>query len=505
MSGDRPIPTWLLAGAALFALVAPAEAEPVTITFLHTNDVYEIVPKEGRGGLAELATLLAAEREAATYSITTFGGDLISPSVLSGLTQGAQMIELYNRLETDVAVLGNHEFDFGPEVAATRVADSAFPWLGTNVLGPDGTPAIGAVGYHQMSAGDITIGFFGVLAPETDTLSSPGPDITFAPVLESAAEAVAALEANGADLIVALTHQTLADDRELAREAEGIDLILGGHDHDAITLQEGETMIVKAGYDAHWLAAIDLAIERVGEGEDEELVIVPDWRYLTTAGVEPEPEVLAVVERYQAQLDEELGEPVGTTAVLLDTRRSTVRTEESNFGNLIADAIRASVGADIGFTNGGGIRGDRTYEPGTRLTRADVLGELPFGNLTLLIELSGADLLAALENGVSEVEEGAGRFPQVSGLAFTYDPKQPAFGRIVDVIVGGAPLDPAATYTVATNDYIFGGGDGYEALTRGRALIDPSGGTLMATVVMDAIASAGDVAPEVEGRITRVE
>ena len=116
------------AGPTLALLLAGgASAEPVTITFLHTNDVYEIAPKEGRGGLAELATLLQQERGAAEHSITTFGGDLISPSVLSGLTQGAQMIELYNLLGTDVAVLGNHEFDFGPEVAAQRIEESEFP------------------------------------------------------------------------------------------------------------------------------------------------------------------------------------------------------------------------------------------------------------------------------------------------------------------------------------------------------------------------------------------
>jgi 2',3'-cyclic-nucleotide 2'-phosphodiesterase (5'-nucleotidase family) len=415
------------------------------------------------------------------------------------------MIELYNLLGTDVAVLGNHEFDFGPEVAATRIAESAFPWLGTNVLGPDGEPAIGTVASYRATVGDLSIGFFGVLTPETDVLSSPGPDITFAEVIPTASETVAALESDGADLIVALTHQTLARDQVLARAVEGIDLILGGHDHNAITYQEGETLIVKAGYDAHWLAAVDLAVERLGEGADEELMVVPAWRFLATAGVEPDPEVGAVVGAYQARLDDELGEAVGTTAVLLDTRRGTVRSEESNFGNLIADAIRARTGAEIGLTNGGGIRGDRTYPPGTTLTRGDVLAELPFGNLAVLIELSGADLLAALENGVAEVEEGAGRFPQVSGLAFTFDPSRPRGSRIVEVTVGGEPLDPAARYTVATNDYIYGGGDGYEALARGKAVIDPSGGPLMATVVMDHIAAEGEIAPVVEGRITRVE
>jgi 2',3'-cyclic-nucleotide 2'-phosphodiesterase (5'-nucleotidase family) len=190
--------------------------------------------------------------------------------------------------------------------------------------------------------------------------------------------------------------------------------------------------------------------------------------------------------------------------VLLDTRRATVRVAESNFGDLVADAMRASVKAEVALTNGGGIRGDRTYEPGSVLTRKDMLRELPFGNVVMLIELSGADLLAALENGVSEVEDAAGRFPQISGMSFSYDPAKPAGSRVTDVKIGGAPLEPARIYKVATNEYIFGGGDGYAALGRGKPLIDASAARLLASTVIDAIAAQGKIAPKTDGRITRL-
>jgi 5'-nucleotidase/UDP-sugar diphosphatase len=123
----------------------------------------------------------------------------------------------------------------------------------------------------------------------------------------------------------------------------------------------------------------------------------------------------------------------------------------------------------------------------------------------VLIELSGADLLAALENGVSQVEDMAGRFPQVSGMTFAYDPSKAAGSRIVQVEVGGKPLDLGRTYKVATNEYVYGGGDGYQALSRGKALIDASGGTLVAGMVMDYIEEQGEIAPEAEDRITRVD
>ena len=495
-----------ITAASLLLLGGTALAEPATVTLLHTNDVYEIAPIEGRGGLAELATLLREERAKAEHSITTFGGDLISPSVLSGMTQGAQMIELYNLLGTDIAVLGNHEFDFGPDVAAQRIEESDFPWLGTNVLGRDGKPALGAVDLHVVDVDGYKIGFFGLLAPETDVLSSPGPDITFAPPVETARAAIQRLEAAGADVIVALTHDDLADDRDLARQIEAIDLILGGHDHDPMTFDDGGTLIVKAGHDAHYLAAVDLAVERVQRVGEAAVEVVPTaWRYISTAGVEPDPKVQAVVARYEEQLDQEFALPVGTTTVMLDSRRSTVRTAESNFGNLITDVMRQAVGAEVALMNAGGIRGDRTYQPGTVLTRNDVLTELPFGNVVVLIGLSGADLLAALENGVSEIEDDAGRFAQVSGMSYAYDPSRPPGSRIVEAEVNGDPLDTGRTYRVAANDYMFRGGDGYEALARGEVVIDPSGGALLASMVMDYIKKQGEIAPRVEGRITRVD
>ena len=490
----------LLAGV-LLVMSAAVQAEPTTITFLHVNDVYEIAPKRGKGGFAPLMTLLQRERAASSHTVATFGGDLFSPSVMSGLTQGAQMVEMMNAIGTDVAVVGNHEYDFGPQVAARNFAASAFPWLGANVLGPDGTPAGGLVATRVMEKGGFKIGFFGVITPETEVLSSPGGDIAFTPVMETARNAIEGLEAQGAELIVALTHLDIAEDRKLAAKVKGIHLILGGHDHDPISFYEGGVAILKAGYDAHYLGIMDLHVEWVERRGKKSLSVLPEWRLVTTAGVAPDPGVQALVDKHNAMLDKELDVVIGKTAVELDSRRSSVRTMETNMGNLIAEAMRRGVGAEVGLANGGGIRGDRTYAAGTELTRKDILTELPFGNATILMELSGADLRAALENGVSQVEDKAGRFPQIAGMTMTYDPKAAAGSRVVEAKVGGVPLDPARIYTVATNDYMAGGGDGYATLRNGNLLIDTSGATLMATMVMNHIEAEGTVAPETDGRI----
>ena len=491
----------LVAAGVLLAVAVVARAEPTTITFLHVNDVSEYAPKRGSGGVAPLMTLLEREREASPHTVTTFGGDLFSPSLASGLTKGAHMVEMMNAIGLDVAVAGNHEYDFGPEIAARNYAASAFPWLGTNVLGPDGMPAGGLAAHHVIERGGFRIGFFGLTTPDTRVISSPGEGIEFASVLDTARASVEALRAEGAELIVALTHLDFADERELAAEVEGIHLVLGGHDHLPIAFRERGAAVLEAGYDAHYLGIVDLHLEWVERRGKKSLAVLPEWRLVSTAGVAPDARVQALVDRQDAMLDEELGVVVGRTAVELDTRRASVRTMETNFGNLVAEAMRQGVGAEVGLTNGGGIRGDRTYPPGTELTRRDVLAELPFGNTVVLMELSGADLRAALENGVSRVEDGAGRFPQVAGLTLVYDPAAPAGSRVVEVAVGGAPLDPAQVYTVATNDYMAGGGDGYASLGNGRQLIDAAAGTLMATMVMDYVESRGTVAPAADGRI----
>ena len=492
----------LVALLVALVLATSAFAQKATVTFLHLNDVYEISPKDGKGGFAPLMTLLKQERAAAPGAITTLGGDLIASSMMSGITKGTQMIEMVNAIGLDIAVVGNHEFDFGTDVLKQRVAESKFPWLGTNVLGADGKLFPGLVATTTRKVGDLTIGFLGLITPDTHHLSNTGPDVKFAPIVDTARAAVKQLRDQGADAVVALTHVTIAEDRQLVRQVKGIDVILGGHDHDPITFFEGGVLIFKVGHDVEYLGIAQIEIEKTQTQRGPQVKVWPrGWRVVSTAGVAPDPTVAALVKVHEEKLDQNLKVAVGTTGVELDSRRATVRLKESAIGNLIADAIRDATKADVALTNGGGIRGDRTYAAGTTLTRKDVLTELPFGNLVVVLDITGAGLLTALEEGVSSVEDVAGRFPHVSGMTFSFDPKRPKGSRVLQVTVGGKPLDPAAIYRLATNEYMMAGGDGYASLTKGKPVIDASGGALMASVVMDYIAAKGTVSPAVEGRI----
>ena len=170
-------------------------------------------------------------------------------------------------------------------------------------------------------------------------------------------------------------------------------------------------------------------------------------------------------------------------------------------GNLIADAIRDSTGADCAVTNGGGIRANKQYPVGTTLTRRDILSEMPFGNTTVMVEITGKDIKAALENGISQIDNRAGRFPQVSNMKVVFDVKSPVGQRVVSVMIDGKPLNEDDRYKVATNDFMLAGGDGYASLGRGRALIGKTDGKLMANVVMAYVRTLGTVATKPEGRI----
>ena len=495
----------VLAAAAFVA--PPAAAAPLSLTLVHVNDWDQMAGIEGAGGAAKIAAVAGQERARAEaaggHAVVTFGGDMISPSVLSGIDKGAHMIDLANAIGFDVAVLGNHEFDFGPDVLQARLAESETTWLAGNVSVAGGDfPGTGAM--TVVERGGYRIGFLGLVTTDTPVISSPGPNVAFAPVAEAGARLAQDLKAAGADIVIALTHQGLGADLELLRAVREIDVVLGGHDHLLLANHDGRQAVMKAGSQGRHVAVLTLAIDRVeGRGGKTRVVWTPEFRLRSTAGIEGDAALAAKVSTYQASLDETLDVVIGETATELDTRGSLSGSAETAFGNLLADAMREATGADIALSNGGGIRGDTVYPPGTRLTRKMVLTELPFGNKTVVLRLTGAQVRQALENGVSRAAHPSGRFPQVSGLAFSFDGRKPPGERVTGVTVAGAPLDNAKTYTLATNDFLARGGDDYRVFKAAEVLVDSASGSLMAGHLIDHIVAAGTVAPATEGRIMR--
>ena len=484
-----------------------AMAAPLSLTLVHVNDWDQMAGIEGAGGAAKIAAVVVEERARADaeggHAVVTFGGDMISPSVLSGIDKGAHMIDLANAIGFDVAVLGNHEFDFGPDALQERLEESETDWLAGNVsVAGGGFP--GARATVMVEKGGYRIGFLGLVTTETPVISSPGAALTFAPTADAGARLAEELRAAGADIVIALTHQGLGMDLELLRAVRGIDIVLGGHDHLLLANYDGRQAVMKAGSQGRHVAVLTLTIDRVeGRGGAPRVVWTPDFRLRSTDGIEGDAAIAAKVNAYQAHLDETLDVVIGETATELDTRGFLSGAGETAFGNLLADAMREATGSDIALSNGGGIRGDTVYPPGTELTRKMVLTELPFGNKTVVLRLTGAQVREALENGVSRAAHPSGRFPQVSGLAFSFDGRKPPGERVTRIAVGGAPLEDAKTYTLATNDFLARGGDDYGVFRAGEVLVDVASGALMAGQLIDHIVTAGTVAPAIEGRITR--
>lgn len=491
----------LLTAALLCAatLITPARAETVNLTFLLTNDIYS-VEDTGRGGFARLNAVVKAERAKGGNVVYAHAGDLISPALLSGLDQGEHTIMLTNMAPPDIFTPGNHEFDFGEAVFRARMGEAQFPLFAANLRDKDGRPIPGFKDTEIRDIGGLKVGFVGLTADDSPVKSSPGDNLVFAPTFDTALAAAKALKAQGADLIVAVAHAKREIDLKLYQSG-AFDLILSGDDHDLALFFDGNTVLAESMTEANYVTAIDLTVEVSETDGKRRITWWPDFRVIDTATVAPDPDTQAKVDAYRAELDADLNVAIGTSSEPLDSRKTTVRTQEAAIGNLIADALRAQTGADVAIINGGGIRGNKQYPAGAQLSRRDVLTELPFGNRTVKLAVTGDMIRAALENGVSDVANAAGRFPQVSGLAFTADLMRPVGQRVDNIMVGGKPLDPAASYTLATNDYMAAGGDGYVALQAGQPLLGARDGKLMANDVMAYITAQKTVAPRVEGRI----
>jgi 2',3'-cyclic-nucleotide 2'-phosphodiesterase (5'-nucleotidase family) len=491
--------------AAIVMPQRPAWADATTVTFILTNDIYQIGDMEmpdgrRRGGFARLAAVVKAERAKDGHVFFAHGGDTLSPSLMSGVDQGAHIMTLTNILKPDIFVPGNHEFDFGKTVFLKRMAEARFPTFAANMQAADGSPLPGFKDRDIVMVDGIRIGLTGAAHDGTPNMSNPG-DLKFLPTIATVKAQAEALRQDGVDLVVAVMHADRQQGTELL-ETHTVDLVLTGHNHDLFIGFDGRAAMVESSYDAHYVTLIDIDISVTQRGNQRQVEWWPRFRVVDTATVTPDPEVAAIVAGYERELDRQMNVPLATTAVTLDSRNAIVRTREAAIGNLIADAMRDRARADAAIMNGGGIRGSKNYEPGSVITRRDVLAELPFGNRLVTLNVKGRDLRSAVENGLSRLPEASGRFPQVSNIKVEYNPHRPAGHRILSISVGGAPLDPARTYRIATNDFLARGGDDYSEFAALDPLLPLADAPMLASEVMIYLSGLGRVQTGVEGRIT---
>ncbi len=530
----------LLFGAAALALSAgftgAAQAE-FSLKILHINDFHSRFESitgtdstcnaEGEtkgecfGGIARLKTAIDAERAeakaAGENSVLFSGGDEFQGSLFYTQYKSQIVADFMNDMGFDVVATGNHEFDDGPAEFAKFIASAKFPIIGGNfdtTKDPDlkGLPK----GVIVLNIGGEKVGVIGATTEDTPDIASPGPNVAFESVTEYVKGAVGALEGAGINKIIVVGHIGYNVDQDLAKAVSGIDVIVGGHTHTFLGTGKGEAgpyptlvknpdgvdvPIVQAGQYGKVLG--DITVTWDDAGKVTSAVGAP---ILLDASVKPDQGFLDRVAELGKPLEALKAEVIGTATEAIQGDRNVCRVMECSMGNLVADAQLdrvADQGVTISIANSGGLRA--SIDAG-EITMGEVLTVLPFSNTLATFQLTGADLVASLENGVSQIEEVAGRFPQVAGLKYTFDKSKPAGSRISDVLVkdgdNWVAIDPAKTYGVVTNNYVRGGGDGYE-LFGTKAVNAYDFGPPLEKVVADYIAKLGGAyTPYTDGRIT---
>jgi 5'-nucleotidase len=474
--------------------IGPRAQAPVT--FLQLNDVYTMVPIDGLGGLARVATLKQQLAAAGRTPLLVMAGDFLGPSVASSVFQGEQMIAALNAAGLDLATLGNHEFDFGDDVLIQRMREARFTWVVSNVIDTTtGQPIGGAAPYLVKTFGTLKVGFIGLCLSSDEITPDKLKHTRILDPIAAAGQYLPILKREGATVIVAVTHLAFATDRELVERYPEIDLVIGGHEHFLITATANRSLISKAGSDGKAVARIDL--NRRGDGTVERFFeLLP-----ISSAIPDDPRTAAVIASYESRLSSELETVVATSRVPLDAISGHLRTAETNLGDLVADALRAHAAADIAIVNSGSIRGNRLVAPGP-LTRRTLIEIHPFDNVIVKLSMPGRAVLQALNTGVERLPAAFGAFPQVSGLRMVVDMSAPPGDRVRDVRVNGQPIAMDRTYTVAVPDFIFLGGDGYTMFSGERVLIGPEAGTLISIAIEKHVASLREITQQVDGRIT---
>jgi len=522
----------------LTATAAGAAGADYQLRILHVNDVHArydqitatggfCTPKDQAekkciGGAARLQTKLKELR--GDNALFLDAGDQFQGTLFYTQYKHGAVQTVLGMLNPDAQTLGNHEFDDGPAGLRPYLDAVSWPVLSANT-DTSREPSLKDryKPYTIVVKNGQRIGIVGLTTADTPTTSSPGPTVAFRNEAQALTRAVAALKARDVDKIVALTHIGYSEDKALATQIDGVDVYVGGHSHTFLetgndkaagpyptvvkTPSGAPALVVQAGSYGTHLGLLDVTFDAAG--------VVTAWDGKPVAlsnDVALDAAVADKVSQLNVPLAQLRRQPVGEAKVELVGTSDACRFGECNLGNLIADAMLWATkgqGTQIAIQNGGGIR---SGIPAGQVSMGNVIEVLPFSNTLATFDVTGADLLASLESGVSRAHDkttsGTGRFPQVAGLRYAFDPAKPEGARIASAEVrdaGGAfrPVDPSATYKGVTNNFVRAGGDGYSLFAKAKNAYDY--GPNLEIVLAEYIRTTGPVAPAVEGRIRRVQ
>ncbi len=504
---------------AAATLFAPSALADFRLTILHINDVHSRIEPinkydgtcrpsdnvDGKcfGGMARVKSAIDARRNALKQAgrnvLVLDAGDQFQGSLFYTQYKGSVAVDIMNRIGFDAMAVGNHEFDDGPEGLVAFAKAAKFPILFANVKFDAASELANLIKpYVIKSFGPDKVGIIGLLAEDTSETSSPGKSVAFLKAEDALKTTIADLKGQGVDKIVVLSHVGINRDIAIAKAVAGIDVIVGGHSHTlldkyptVITGPDGKPVqIVQAYAYSKYLGELTVTFDDKG---DVKSASGAPW--LLNAAVPEDAELAKLIAAKAQPLEAIKSKVVGVAGKAINGDRRICRAGVCEMGVLVAEAMLDRVkgqGIQIAVQNGGGLRA--SIDAGS-ITMGELLTVLPFQNTLATFQLKGTDVIAALENGVSKIEDGAGRFPQVAGLKYTFDAKAAAGSRISNVMVAGpdgsfAPIDPTAVYGVVSNNYMRGGGDGY-AVFRDKAMNAYDYGPNLEQVVADYLGKIG--------------
>lgn len=523
-----------------FTPAQPAEAtasQQASFAILHTNDFHGYLETDyrGRGGAAYLAgkiNEIRAELGEENVLLVDAGDEFFGAPPISQLLMGESTIDVFNMIGYEVAIFGNHEFDKGQDILAQRVAQSNYPWLGANIVleGTDWEHPAWAQPYALLTVGSeesqVTLGIIGVDTDETPevTLKGTTEGLVFKPMAEAILHYYDEVMAQ-ADALVVLAHMGTEDSgpykglvttaQELIDAGKPVDLIIGGHQHQALTepVRVGNTAIVQAGYYGRYLGRCDVTVDPATKS----LTLVNYTLYTINNTLTPDPDVAARVQYWADVVAPFVNKPVGTISVDLVRDYNA----ESNMGDLVTDSMlwkadqyddgEVNGSVDIAFTNPGGLRADILIPEGAELPYTITWGQtfnvLPFGNTLFLMDLTGAQIQELLDQAAS-LYKG---ILQTSGATWYWynncNCASPTAWGAYGVTVGGEPLKRSQVYRVVTNNFLAGGQDGWvtfaEGTNRWDTYYDMQEG--LNEYIQWYNANIGPVDTQIDGRIQRLD
>lgn len=494
----RRLTILLLLLGLLLAVGAPGASFAGSPVFLvYASHMANISLGQGGAKYPELATLVKKLRSEGKQVILFHGGNFLGPSALSSYDKGAHLIGVLNALEPNVVGLGRREFMHREDELLLRSGEAMFPMVCSNIYDPISLKSPGNTLREYVFPAASPIGFLALVSPEMQVTYIQRRLITVGgyellPLLKRE------FVEQGVKFAVA-TADFMPDSVEEFFNEAGPDLLFVSEAPESRLTMYGKRAMVT--HTADGKTALIIRLEPDAEGSYD----VAGLEEVNLADYPPDLQVARIVERY-AGLFANLSKVVaGKTNTLIDTRTAILRTGENSMGNLVCDALRDYYKSDIALMNSGGIRGNNVYTAGSVLNRGDLQSELPLHDVSCFIEVRGEVLWNALEHGVGQVEEAKGKFLQVSGLSYSFTPKQPPGSRLFSVEVGGKPLDKNKIYSVALPEYFVQHGDGYFMFPSECSRNAPRPEQEVVEIVRVYLAIHSPVSPKLEGRIKRVD